>query len=188
MTDVSRILKEIQHGEQASSDELLPLVYQELRRLAEARLRQERDGHSIQATELVHEAYLRLVKDSAGDWHSKGHFFSAAAEAMRRILIEHARRRKTLKHGGEMSRISWSANSLSGRDFAVDDSPDHLLVINEALCRLECEDVLAANMIKLRVFAGWDIDQIADGLQVAKATVYRHLSYARAYLIAESQR
>lgn len=181
MTDVTELLQEIRDGRGSATDELLPLVYAELQQLAHARLRHEQPGQTLQATALVHEAYLRLVKDVDALWDSKGHFFSAAAEAMRRILIERARRRKTQKHGGDMNPISIDEGLL-----AIDDSPDHMLALDEALERLEKEDSLAAETVKLRAFAGLSMEDTANALGIAKATAYRHWSYARAWLIAET--
>lgn len=180
MTDVTGILEAISRGD-ADADDLLPLVYEELQQLARSKLRNERNGHSLQATELVHEAYLRLAKGFAVDWDSRGHFFAAAAEAMRRILIEHARQRKTQKRGGDRNQITLLDGYL-----AKDASPDHILAVDEALQRLEEDDEVAAKIVKLRSFAGLGMDDIASALGIGKATVYRHWNYARAWLIAES--
>lgn len=180
MTDITRILQQIDEGDPSLSGELLPLVYEELQQLARAKLSREIPGQTLQATDLVHEAYLRIVGNSRSNWDSRGHFFAAAAEAMRRILIERARRRKAEKHGGGLNRISFADDA-----FAVEVSPDRMLALDEALNRLASDDQLAAETVKLRAFAGLSMEETAKALGIASATAYRHWSYGRAWLIAE---
>ena len=183
MTDITQILQRIEDGDPSLSSELLPLIYTELQQLARAKLSREVAGQTLQATDMVHEAYLRIVGTADSNWDSRGHFFSAAAEAMRRILIERARRRKAEKHGGKFNRIS-----LADDAFAVEISPDRMLAIDEALNRLADEDSLATETVKLRVFAGLSMEETAMALGVASATAYRHWSFGRAWLIAEITR
>lgn len=180
MNDITRVLKQIEEGDPSLSSELLPLVYAELQQLARARLSREAPGQTLQATDLVHEAYLRLVQDVESTWDSRGHFFAAAAEAMRRILIERARRRKADKHGGGLNRIAFADDA-----FAAEISPDRMLALDEALDRLAQDDELAAEIVKLRAFAGLNMDEAAKAVGVAPATAYRHWSYGRAWIIAE---
>jgi RNA polymerase sigma factor (TIGR02999 family) len=180
MSEVTRILSAIDHGEPQAAEQLLPLVYQELRRLAQQRLSREKPGQTLQATALVHEAYLRLV--GTGDnlhWENRGHFFAAAAEAMRRILIETARRRKRQKRGGG------ARAELLEADLAVDDPPDEILAVDEALARLAAEDAQAAELVKLRYFAGLSVEEAAQALGMSRATAYRHWAYARAWVRCE---
>ena len=175
-------------GDPRAAEKLLALVYSELRRLATRKLAHEKPGQTLSATALVHEAYLRLFGgplESEHDqqhWDSRGHFFAAAAEAMRRILIENARRKKRLKHGGGRQRVD-----LLDRDLAIYDSPDELLELDEALVKLALEDPSAAQVVKLRIFTGLSIEQIAEVLGCSRATAYRHWSYARAWLRCELQ-
>lgn len=179
--EVTQILHMIAEGDVSRSEDLLPLVYQELRKLAASRMAQERDGHTLQATALVHEAYLRLAGgDSDKHWNSRGHFFSAAAEAMRRILIERARKKKAVKHGGELVRVE-----LEDIDQAINADDDRLLAIDEALHRLAEKDAQAAELIKLRFFAGMTNVQAAEALGLAERTANRMWAYARAWLLAE---
>jgi RNA polymerase sigma factor (TIGR02999 family) len=181
MNQVTQILAAIDQGDPQASADLLPLVYDELRKLAAARLSHERPGQTLGATALVHEAYLRLLpaQASAGDqhWEGRRHFFAAAAEAMRRILIENARRKKRQKHGGNRQRIE-----LVEQDLAIDDPPDELLDLNEALSKLSAEDPAAAELVQLRVFAGLSIEQAGELLGFSRATAYRQWNYARAWL------
>jgi RNA polymerase sigma factor (TIGR02999 family) len=178
MHDVTQILSRIDSGDPTASELLLPLVYDELRRLAAQRLTQEKPGQTLQATALVHEAYLRLVGGQNDQhWNSRGHFFAAAAEAMRRILIENARRKKRFKHGGNRQRVD-----LLDANVGVDDVPEELLVLDAALARLEEEDRPAAELVKLRVFAGLSIEQAGAALGQSRATAYRQWNYARAWL------
>jgi RNA polymerase sigma factor (TIGR02999 family) len=186
MSDVTQILSQIEQGDPSAAEQLLTLVYSELRRLAAQKLAQEKPGQTLQATALVHEAYLRLFGQGDGEqpsWDSRGHFFAAAAEAMRRILIENARRKKRVKHGGDRQRVN-----LLDEDLAVQDSPDELLALDQALTNLASEDAEAANLVKLRVFTGLSIEQAAEVLGFSRATAYRHWNYARAWLRCEIER
>jgi len=182
MTDVTRILNAIEQGNAKAADELLPLVYEELRLLAAQKLSQESPGQTLQATALVHEAYIRLVGEEAQDWKSHSHFFRAAAEAMRRILIDKARRKKGLKHGGEHQKID-----LDEAAFEQDNasSTDDLIALDEALARLSVEEMAMAEVVKLRYFAGLSVEQTADILGVSPTTVKRYWAYARAWLLRE---
>jgi RNA polymerase sigma factor (TIGR02999 family) len=164
-----------------TAEQLLLLVYDELRKLAAQKLSQEKPGQTLQATALVHEAYLRLVGgDQARAWNSRGHFFAAAAEAMRRILIENARRKKSHKHGGDLYRIELS-DAVAG----AGSSDEDLLVLDDALSALSLEDAAAAELAKLRLFAGLSVEEAASALGVSRATAFRHWTYARAWLQAE---
>lgn len=164
-----------------SADELLPLVYGELRRLAARSLSRERPGQTLNATALVHEAYLRLTKQDGGPgWRDSAHFFRAAAEAMRRILIEAARRKGRLKRGGDCERFE-----LVDSDIQVARPPEELLAVDEALGRLAQEDEAAAEIVKLKYFVGLSIEEAADALGIARATAYRHWKFARAWLRCE---
>src|SRR5262245_34943168 len=180
MTDVTRILSAIEQGDPKAVDQLLPLVYDELRKLAAQKLAQESPGQTLPATALVHEAYLRLVGgEPDGQWNSRGHFITAAAEAMRRILVENARRKKTEKRGGRRQRIDLSqAEPLDGAD------PDALLDLDELLTRLAGEDPEAAGVAKLRLFAGLSVEEAARALSTTRASAYRQWTYARAWLHA----
>ena len=183
MSDVTQLLQQIETGDLASSEELLPLVYDELRKLAAARLAGESPGQTLQATALVHDAYLRLVDvKRAQHWQSCGHFFSAAAEAMRRILIENARRRKSLKRGGN-HRIE----PLQSSDAVAAADPDQLLLLDEVLEKLAVEDAPAAEVAKLRLFAGLSIAESASALGVSRTTAHRRWTFAQAWLTAEMQ-
>jgi RNA polymerase sigma factor (TIGR02999 family) len=178
MTDVTRILSAIEQGDPHAAAQLLPLVYDELRRLAAQKLAQEKPGQTLQATALVHEAYLRLVDtEKAQHWDSRGHFFAAAAEAMRRILIEDARRKRRVKHGGLLRRVD-----LAAHDQAEEASADYLLALDEALPRLAAEDAIAARLVELRFFAGLSREQIADVLHLSVYAVRQKWNYARAWL------
>ncbi|MGQ0635342.1 MAG: ECF-type sigma factor [Planctomycetaceae bacterium] len=181
MGNVTRILSAIDDGDPQASEQLLPLVYDELRRLAAQKMAQESPGQTLQATALVHEAYLRLV-DSGGksNWNSRGHFFAAAAEAMRRILIESARRKQSVKRGGGLWRID-----LDAVDIANTLPPEELLDLDEALHRLEQEDPLAAQIAKLRLFGGLSVDEAARVANLSRSTAYEHWAYARAWLQVE---
>jgi RNA polymerase sigma factor (TIGR02999 family) len=181
MSDVTRILTAIEQGEPHAADRLLPLVYEELRKLASQKFAQEKPGQTLQATALVHEAYLRLVDvDKARHWNSRGHFFAAAAEAMRRILIESARSKAREKHGGDWQRVDFEE-----LDVTTSVSPDQLVALDDALVRLATLDPLAGELVKLRYFAGLALDQAATALGVSTATAYRHWAYARAWLRSE---
>lgn len=180
MPDVTRILAQIEAGDPAAADQLLPLVYDELRRLAAARFAQERPGQTLQATALVHEAYLRLVQGVGGEqpWDSRGHFFAAAAEAMRRILVEQARRKQTLKRGGRAERVCLDDVATVDADTHLED----LLALDEALQLLEAEEPLKARLVKLRHFAGLTLEEAAQALKISTSTAKRHWVYARAWL------
>ena len=181
MRDVTKILLAIENGEDAASDELLPIVYNELRRLANAKLRHEAPGQTLQATALVHEAYVRLVSggSESGPWNSRRHFFSAAAEAMRRILVDRARKKKSAKHGGAMKRVELDNDMLArGRD-------EEIVALDEALERLEEQDKVKAELVKLRFFAGLTNKQAAKALEIGEATADRYWAYARSWLRVE---
>jgi RNA polymerase sigma factor (TIGR02999 family) len=179
MTDVTRVLNAIEQGDPQASAQLLPLVYDELRKLAAQKMAQEASGQTLQATALVHEAYLRLVGvDQAPPWNSRGHFFAAAAEAMRRILVENARRKKRLKRGGDRDRAD-----LEALDVAAPEVPHDLLALDEALALLAVADSQAAELIKLRYFAGFTVKQAAEALGVAPRTADSLWAYARAWLL-----
>ncbi len=181
MTDVTRILSAIEQGNSQAAEELLPLVYNELRRLAAQKLVQEASGQTLQATALVHEAYLRLVDvEKAQQWNSRGHFFAAAAEAMRRILIDRAREKGREKRGGKLQQLDIDAVALATRV-----TPDQLLAIDEALGKLMLHDPAAADIVKLRYFAGLSVDEAGQALGISTATAYRHWNYARVWLHSE---
>jgi RNA polymerase sigma factor (TIGR02999 family) len=181
VNDVTRILDAIQAGDPQAAEQLLPLVYDELRRLAAAKMAQEAPGQTLQATALVHEAYVRLVdKESAHDWKSRGHFFGAAAEAMRRILVESARRKKAVRHGGDRQR-----QDLDHVTPAASEISDDLLALNEALEKLTAKDHLKAELVKLRYFAGLTMEHTAQVLDISEATAHRWWNYARAWLREE---
>jgi RNA polymerase sigma factor (TIGR02999 family) len=181
MSDVTQILDRIQQGDPNAAQQLLPLVYLELRTLATARMAQEKPGQTLQATGLVHEAYLRLVdRDNRQQWSGRGHFFAAAAEAMRRILIEIARGKARDKRGGDWRRVDFEE-----LDVTNSVSPEQLVALDDALARLATLDPLAADLVKLRYFAGLALDQAAAALGVSTATAYRHWAYARAWLHSE---
>ncbi|MHC4561003.1 MAG: ECF-type sigma factor [Planctomycetota bacterium] len=180
MTDVTRILNAIEQGDKRAADKLLPLVYEELRLLAAQRLSKEKPGQTLQATALVHEAYIRLVGTEDQSWDNKGHFFKAAAEAMRRILIENARRKKSAKHGGDQQRIN-----LDDADLAIKEPSGDLIVLDEALTRLSETDPGIADLVKLRYFAGLTIEQVAQFQGLSRRTAVDHWAYARAWLRRE---
>ena len=177
MTDVTRILADIEHGDGRAAEELLPLVYAELRELANQRLAGEGPGHTLQPTALVHEAYIRLVGDHSHEWESRRHFFAAAALAMRRILIEHARKRKRLKRGGDRRRLPASL-----ADLAETHNFEEIMAVDDAIGRLEEEDPQAAEVVRLRFFAGLSVEQTAQALKLSPRTVAREWVYARAWL------
>lgn len=177
MSDVTKILKQIEQGDTASAAELLPLVYAALRKMAGYRLQREKPGQTLQATALVHEAYIQLVGNAEIRWDGRSHFFAAAAEAMRRILVDHARRRKSVKHGGSFKR----------RDLIVDVAAesgdvDQLLDLDAALTRLATEDPDMAKLVELRYFAGLSVEDTARALGLSPRTVKRNWAYARAWL------
>jgi RNA polymerase sigma factor (TIGR02999 family) len=179
MEDVSRILSAASAGDPRAAEELLPLVYEELRKLAAARLAEEKPGQTLQATALVHEAYLRLVGNEQ-PWNGRGHFFAAAAEAMRRILIEQARRKRSPKHGGDLRRIE-----LDEAVPVTDESAEDLLDLDRALTRLRALDPIAVRVVELRYFAGLTMEQTADALGLALRTVERNWTFARTWLHRE---
>ncbi len=181
MSDVTHILSAIEQGDAAASEQLLPLVYRELRRLASQRLEHEKPGQTLQPTALVHEAYLRLVDvEKVQPWNSRGHFFAAAAEAMRRILVENARRKQQVARGGDRHRISMDMEQLES-----DASPEELLALDESLCRLEEHDPEAAKLVKLRYFVGMTMPQAAESLGISLRTAERNWTYARTWLHRE---
>jgi RNA polymerase sigma factor (TIGR02999 family) len=181
MTDVTRILFAIEQGDPSAAEQLLPLVYDELRKLAAAKMAQEKPGQTLQATALVHEAYLRLVGPvEVQHWDSRGHFFAAAAEAMRRILVEGVRRRQRLKRGGDRVRVD--AGDL---DLAAEAPDERLLAIDEALEKLDRDDPTAAALVKLRFYAGMSISEAADALGISRTNAYEQWAYARAWLRTE---
>jgi RNA polymerase sigma factor (TIGR02999 family) len=181
MADVTRLLDAAAAGDPAAAAELLPLVYDELRKLAADRMAREAPGQTLQATALVHEAYLRLVDvERAQHWDSRRHFFAAAAEAMRRILIDRARRKGTEKHGGARQRLD-----LDEVEVAAEARSDDLLALDEALTRFAAEDPVKAQLVTLRYFAGLSVKEAADALGVSRATADRWWSYARTWLYCE---
>ncbi|MEX2168351.1 MAG: ECF-type sigma factor [Pirellulales bacterium] len=179
MTDVTKILSEIEHGDSAAAERLLPLVYDELRKLAAAKLTHEKPGQTLQATALVHEAYLRLVgSQDAGRWDGRRHFFAAAAESMRRILIDSARRKQSQKRGGD-----WRRQPLEA--VAAPQPDEELLALDEALKKLATADPVKAKLVELRYFAGLTGEEAAEVLGISPTTADRHWAYARAWLQAE---
>jgi RNA polymerase sigma factor (TIGR02999 family) len=182
MSEVTRILAAIERGDVRAVDELLPLVYQELRQLAAQRLGKEAPGQTLQATALVHEAYLRLVGSEGQSWSGRGHFFSAAAEAMRRILVENARRKQTVKRGGGRKRVELDeAVVMKDDDCAAED----LIALDEALEKLSGKDKVKAELVKLRYFAGLTGEQAAEVLGISSSTADRYWDYARSWLRLE---
>ncbi|HEY1375926.1 MAG TPA: ECF-type sigma factor [Gemmataceae bacterium] len=178
MADVTQLLTAAEAGDPRAAAQLLPLVYDELRQLAAARLAAEQPGQTLQPTALVHEAYLRLAGGGpAHGWNGRGHFFAAAAEAMRRILVEAARRKKTEKHGGGRRRVE-----LGDHLPAPGPAPDQLLAVDDALGRLGAEDPTAAELVKLRYYAGLSVEEAGDALGLSRATAYRLWAYARSWL------
>ena len=181
MSDVTSILNQIELGDPSAAEQLLPLVYNELRKLAAAKLAQEKPGQTLQATGLVHDAYLRLVDiGKARHWDSRGHFFAAAAEAMRRILVDTARRKRRPKHGGGRKRVD-----LDSACALTEDPGEDLLALDEVLTRFAVLDPLKAELVKLRFFAGMTIPEAADVLRISHATAERHWTYARVWLYCE---
>ena len=178
MSDVTQILSEIEQGDPVAAERLLPLVYDALRQLATAKLANENSGHTLQPTALVHEAYLRLVDaEKVQDWNSRGHFFMAAAEAMRRILVENARRKRQVARGGEHRRVP-----IENMDLAADAPLEELLALDESLGRLEDQDAASAKLVKLRYFAGMTMAQAAEALGISLRTAERNWTYARSWL------
>jgi len=180
VNDVTRLLNAIDGGDLCAADELLPIVYKELRGLAAWRMAQEKPGQTLQPTALVHEAYLRLMQNEDRHWDGRNHFFAAAAEAMRRILVESARRKASQKRGGDFSRVDWTEMQL-----AVETESDQLLALNDALTRLEERDKTAAELVNLRFFAGFSSKEAADALGLPERTATRLWAYARAWLLKE---
>ena len=181
MSDVTQILSQIESGDPSAAEQLLPLVYNELRKLAAARLAQERPGQTLQATALVHDAYIRLVHvDKARQWHSRGHFFAAAAEAIRRILIETARSKKRIRRGGSRQRVDLE-QALS----LAEEASDPLLDLDEALTKFAAMEPVKAELVKLRYFAGCSIEEAAVLLGISPTSAKRYWAYARAWLLAE---
>jgi RNA polymerase sigma factor (TIGR02999 family) len=184
MGDVTRILADIEQGDPRAAEQLLPLVYDELRRLAAQKMAYESPDQTLQPTALVHEAWLRLVKvDETQGWNCRGHFFGAAAEAMRRILIDQARRKESQRHGGGLARAP-----LEHVEIAVPEPSIDVLAVNEALTRFEAIDKLKADLVKLRYFAGLTIPEAAEALGISTTTADRHWAYARAWLHTELKR
>jgi RNA polymerase sigma factor (TIGR02999 family) len=187
MTEVTRILSAIEQGDPSAAEQLLPLVYDQLRKLAAQKLAQEGPGQTLQATDLVHEAYLRLLGPAGGSsdppngqhWDGRGHFFAAAAEAMRRILINRARDRGRRKRGG-----GWRRLRLESIDLSLANPPDELLILNDALDKLAQEDPVCAELVKLRFFAGLTLDEAARALGVVRRTADRYWAFARSWLYA----
>jgi RNA polymerase sigma factor (TIGR02999 family) len=181
MTGVTQILASIEQGDPHAAEQLLPLVYDELRKLAALRMSEERSGQTLQATALVHEAYVRLVDtDRAQHWSSRGHFLAAAAEAMRRILVENARRKRSLKRGGNCSRVNLDESVVYSEEPA-----DSLLAVSDALDKLAAEDPRKAELVKLRFFGGLSVQEAADVLGVSRATADRDWAYAKVWLYCE---
>jgi RNA polymerase sigma factor (TIGR02999 family) len=185
-SEVTQIIQAIEDGDAGASEALLPLVYGELRRLASSRLAREGRGHSIQATELVHEAYMRLIGPAEGAerrWDGRGHFFAAAAESMRRILIDRARARGTAKRGGSWKRVSLDLSAIR-----LDDVPAEVLDLDASLQRFRVEEPAKAQLVELRFFAGLTMEQAASVLGISSATAYRHWAFARAWLFQDLKR
>ena len=183
MSDVTEVLDRIGAGDVAAPHELLPLVYEELRQLAAARMAHERSEHTLQATALVHEAYLRLVDNPQKQpWDSKAHFFAAAAEAMRRILIEHARRKGSVKRGRDFNRVDLTS---CGVELHTELSLDEVLELDEALQRLENEDEVVAQLVRLRLYAGLSVAEAAKVMEISRTVAYEHWDYALAWFHAE---
>jgi RNA polymerase sigma factor (TIGR02999 family) len=191
MSEITQILSAIEQGDSQAAEQLLPLVYDELRKLARQKLAQEKPGQTLEATALVHEAYIRLVtpaRNSASregkkdrvQWNSRGHFFAAAAEAMRRILVENARRKKRSKRGGGLQRLELKADAI-----AVQTPVDDLLALDEALTRLAERDAQSAQLVKLHCFAGLSVEQAAELLAISARTAYRDWAFAQAWLYRE---
>jgi RNA polymerase sigma factor (TIGR02999 family) len=181
MNEVTRILSAMEQGDPHAAKELLPLVYEELRKLASQKLEHEKPGQTLQATALVHEAYLRLVDtDRVQHWDNRGHFFAAAAQAMRRILVDRAREKQRDKRGGALRRFD-----IDSLDLATQVTPDQLVAIDDALARLALEDPSAARIVELRYFAGLTVEEARQTLRISSTTAYRHWNYARAWLQSE---
>ena len=182
VSELTTILQLIEKGEARAATEILPLVYDELRTLAAQKLARETPGQTLQATALVHEAWLRLGGDRQATWQNRAHFFAAAAEAMRRILIDNARRKKAARHGGRAERVALDLDRL---ELAAGMDDDQLLTVHEALDRLAAHDAVKAELVKLRFFTGLTLEEAAQVLQLSEPTVKRHWAYARAWLYRE---
>jgi len=182
MSDVTQILERVEKGDGKAAEELLPLVYEELRKLAAAKMAQEQPGHTLQATALVHEAWLRLIGDGGSRWQGRGHFFAAAAEGMRRILVENARRKQRLRHGGGQQRVE-----LDGADLPIDADDDKCLQVDDALQALAKEDPIEAQVVKLRFFGGLKNEEVAEALGVSSKTVQRYWTHAKLWLYQRIQ-
>jgi RNA polymerase sigma factor (TIGR02999 family) len=180
MSDVTRILEAIDHGDARAADQLLPLVYEELRRLAASKMAQEVPGQTLQPTALVHEAWLKLTGDENRKWNDRTHFFAAAAEAMRRILVDNARRKRTQRHGGGQQRVEMPENAC-----ATTENDDKVLAVNDALERFAKLDPQKAELVKLRYFIGMNIEQAAEVLGISERTAKRYWTFARAWLHEE---
>jgi len=183
MSDATRILEAIEQGQPGAADELLPLVYEELRKLAAQRMAMENPGQTLQPTALVHEAWLRLVGNDNPQWEGRAHFFGAAAEAMRRILIDNARRKHARRHGGDLQRVDFQ-----DFDAAAPDSDESLLAVNEALEKFAAQDPLKAELVKLRYFAGMTVEEAARVLRISPPTAHRYWVFAKAWLHREITR
>jgi RNA polymerase sigma factor (TIGR02999 family) len=180
VSDVTRVIEAIQHGDPKAADELLPLVYEELRKLAASKMANEAAGHTLQPTALVHEAWLRLVGDDNPKFAGRAHFFAAAAEAMRRILIDRARRKCAQRHGGGQVRVD-----IQAIDVASPDADEQLLAVNEALDKLAAQDPIEAELVKLRYFAGLTIEEAASLLDISPRTARNYWAHARTWLYHE---
>jgi len=180
MSDFTQVLERAQDGDSLAVAELLPLVYDELRRIAAVKMAQEAPGQTLQPTALVHEAWLRLGGDAQPNWQNRAHFFTAAAEAMRRILIDRARSKGRLRHGGEWQRVD-----IEHVTVALEDADDTVLAVNEALDKLAAQDPRKAEIVKLRYFVGMNHQEIADALRIAEPTVRRDWAFARSWLYAD---
>jgi RNA polymerase sigma factor (TIGR02999 family) len=180
LSDVTRILESIEHGDPKAADELLPLVYGELRKLAAARMANEAPNQTLQPTALVHEAWLRLVGEANPQFANRAHFFAAAAEAMRRILIDKARRKRALRHGGDQQRMD-----IEGMELAAPGDDDQLLAINDALDKLDGQNKVEAELVKLRYFVGMTLDEAAEILGISARTADNYWAHARAWLFRE---
>ena len=183
MTHVTRLLEAAAQGDGVAAEQLLPLVYDELRRLAAAKMAREASGHTLQPTALVHEAWMRIVGDNGERFENRAHFFGAAAEAMRRILVDNARRKQRVKHGGALQRVDWT-----NLDVAIAEDNDAVLAVSEALDKLAQHDSIGAELIKLRFFAGLPNVEAAKVLGLSERTAKRTWSYARAWLLTELQK
>jgi RNA polymerase sigma factor (TIGR02999 family) len=183
MSDVTRILSQIEHGESQAAEKLLPLLYDELRKLASVKLAQEKQGQTLQATALVHEAYVKLVDVNAVQhWSSRGHFFGAAAEAMRRILVDSARRKRRPVHGGTLQRVE-----LDEACSIAEEHLEQVIMVDEALSKLAAESPEKAELVKLRYFAGMTIFEAAEAMGISRATADRHWAYAKVFLYCEME-